>query len=93
MIDVILKPARVSSLYFYVKVTRFLKRYQVSCHEIENGLVLSFYAQQNTRYVSKFCVNPNWHEAGNFYPRCNFGIGFCQLNLYQKFPNMSKLAI
>ena len=30
---------------------------------------------------------PNWHEAGHFYPPCNFGIGFCQLNLYQKFPN------
>ena len=36
-----------------------------------------------------FCsfVNPNWHGAGHFYPPCNFGIGFCQLNLYQKFPN------
>ena len=33
------------------------------------------------------CINPNWHEAGHFYPPCNFGIGFCQLNLYQKFPN------
>ena len=50
------KPARVSLRSFYVKVTRFLKRYQVSCREIENDLVLSFYAQQNTRYVSKFCV-------------------------------------
>ena len=32
-------------------------------------------------------LNPNWHDAGYFYPPCNFGIGFCQLNLYQKFPN------
>ena len=32
-------------------------------------------------------LNPNWHEAGHFYPPCNFGIGFCLLNLYQKFPN------
>ena len=29
----------------------------------------------------------NWHEAGHFYPPCDFEIGFCQLNLYQKFPN------
>ena len=26
-------------------------------------------------------INPNWHEAGHFYPPCKFGIGFCQLNL------------
>ena len=32
-------------------------------------------------------VNPNWHEAGHFYPPCNFRVGFFQLNLYQKFPN------
>ena len=32
-------------------------------------------------------IYPNWHEAGHIYPPCNFGIGFCQLNLYQKFPN------
>ena len=32
-------------------------------------------------------LNPNWHEAGHFYPPCNFGIEFCQLNLYQIFPN------
>ena len=32
--------------------------------------------------------NPNWHEAGQFYPPCNFGIEFCQLKLYQKFPNV-----
>ena len=30
---------------------------------------------------------PNWHEAGHFYPHCNFGIGFFKLFLYQKFPN------
>ena len=33
------------------------------------------------------CLNPNWHEARYFYPPCNFEIGFCQLNLFQKFPN------
>ena len=41
-------------------------------------------------FFVKSCVeqlNPNWHEAGHFYPPCNFGIGFCQLNLYQKFRN------
>ena len=31
--------------------------------------------------------NPNWQETGHFYPSCSFRIGFCQLNLYQKFPN------
>ena len=31
--------------------------------------------------------NPNWHEAGHFHPPCNLVIGFCQLNLYQKFQN------
>ena len=31
--------------------------------------------------------NPNWHEAGRIYSHYNFWIGFCQLNIYQKFPN------
>ena len=35
----------------------------------------------------KFFINPNWHVAGHFYPPCNFGIEFCQLNLYKKFTN------
>ena len=30
--------------------------------------------------------NPTWHETGSFYLPCNFGIGFCQLNLSKKFP-------
>ena len=40
-------------------------------------------------FVTKPLVhfNPIWHEAGHFYLPCNLGIGFCQLNLYQKFPN------
>ena len=38
-------------------------------------------------------LNPNWHEAGHFYPPCDFGIGFCQLNLYQNFPNIWKVKI
>ena len=33
-------------------------------------------------------INPNWHEAGQIYPLYNFWIGFCQLNFYQKFPNI-----
>ena len=33
-------------------------------------------------------LNPNWHEAGRIYPPYNFWIGFCQLNFYQKFPNI-----
>ena len=32
--------------------------------------------------------NPNWHEAERIYPPYNFWIGFCQLNFYQKFPNI-----
>ena len=31
--------------------------------------------------------NPNWHETGHFYLPCNFGIGFYQMNFYEKFPN------
>ena len=38
-------------------------------------------------FCYKYLLNLNWHEAGHFYPPCNFGIGFCQLNLYQKFSN------
>jgi hypothetical protein len=33
-------------------------------------------------------INPNWHEAGQIYPPYNFWIGFCQLNFFQKFPNI-----
>ena len=33
-------------------------------------------------------LNPNWHEAGRIYPPYDFMIGFCQLNFYQKFPNI-----
>ena len=33
-------------------------------------------------------LNPNWHEAGRISPPYNFWIGFCQLNFYQKFPNI-----
>ena len=28
-------------------------------------------------HFHKEMFNPNWHEAGHFYPPCNFGIGFC----------------
>ena len=35
-----------------------------------------------------YLFNPNWHEAGRIYPPYNFWIGFCQLNFYQKFPNI-----
>ena len=41
----------------------------------------------NLDEISKEGINPNWHEAGHFYPPFNFEIGFCQLNLHQKFPN------
>ena len=34
--------------------------------------------------------NPTWHETGSFYLPCNFGIGFCQLNLSKKFPKFFK---
>ena len=37
---------------------------------------------------SSSSLNPNWHEAGRIYPPYNFFIGFCQLNFYQKFPNI-----
>ena len=40
-----------------------------------------------TIHVSSL-LNPNWHEAGQIYPPYNFWIGFCQLNFYQKFPNI-----
>ena len=33
-------------------------------------------------------INPNWHETGRIYLPYNFRIGFCQLNFYQKFPNI-----
>jgi hypothetical protein len=33
-------------------------------------------------------INPNWHETGQIYLPYNFRIGFCQLNFYQKFPNI-----
>jgi hypothetical protein len=33
-------------------------------------------------------IDPNWHEAGRIYPPYNFRIGFCQVNFYQKFPNI-----
>ena len=42
---------------------------------------------QKIIFYFKHKINPDWHEAGHFYPSCNFGIGFCQLNLYKKFPN------
>ena len=35
--------------------------------------------------LSLITLNPNWHEAGHFSQPCNSGIGFCKLNLYQKF--------
>jgi hypothetical protein len=33
-------------------------------------------------------LNPNWQETGRIYLPYNFRIGFCQLNFYQKFPNI-----
>ena len=84
MIDVISKPARVSLRSFYVKVTRFLKRYQVSCREIENGLVLSFYAQQNTRYVSKFCVKGGLISE-SISIRLEMSQKRCQINILSNF--------
>ena len=38
---------------------------------------------------SHLLLNPNWHEGGHFPPPCPFLTKFCQLNLYQKFPNFS----
>ena len=38
------------------------------------------------KYV--FDINPNWHEAGHFYPPCDFGIGFCQLNFVSKISKL-----
>ena len=37
--------------------------------------------------------NPNMHEAGHFYPPCNFGIGFCQLNLFKNFKTFLEVKI
>ena len=39
-------------------------------------------------FLQRLDLNPNWHEAGRIYPTYNFWIGFCQLNFYQKFPNI-----
>ena len=33
-------------------------------------------------------LNPNWHEGGHFPPPGPFWMTFCQLNFYQKFPNL-----
>jgi hypothetical protein len=38
--------------------------------------------------LATHCFNPNWHETGRTYLLYNFRIGFCQLNFYQKFPNI-----
>ena len=38
--------------------------------------------------VKSGLINPNWHEAGQIHPPYNFWIEFCQLNFYQKFPNI-----
>jgi len=38
--------------------------------------------------IGFLCNNPNWHEAGRIYSPYNFWIGFCQLNFYQKYPNV-----
>ena len=49
-------------------------------------LMRSHFIDQGKYYYPVF--NPNWHEAWHFYPPCNFGIEFCRLNLYQKFPKI-----
>ena len=33
-------------------------------------------------------LNPNGHDAGRIYHPYDFWNGFCQLNFYQKFPNI-----
>jgi creatine kinase len=39
-------------------------------------------------FTFKSHLNSNWHETGRIYLPYNFRIGFCQLNFYQKFPNI-----
>ena len=53
---------------------------------IHIGILVKDSQQAVLKSMNKNPFNPNCHEAGHFYPPCNFGIGFCQLNLYQKFP-------
>jgi hypothetical protein len=44
--------------------------------------------KRRTSLMDDPLVNPNWHETGRIYLPYNFRIGFCQLNFYQKFPNI-----
>ena len=68
----------------YLRVLIFPPRHE--CEFIDFVTIQEMQILCNINLV--FCTpNPNWHEAGQFYPPCNFRIGFCQLNLYQKFPN------
>ncbi len=53
----------------------------------EEGKFISFkHTDSLCQFLSGF--NPNWHEAGWIYPAYNVWIGICQLNFYQKFPNI-----
>ena len=58
-----------------------LSRRRSSLRDRENSIHLS-------HEPSKVLFNPNWHETGRIYLPYNFRIGFCQLNFYQKFPNI-----
>ena len=85
-------------MYFLQKSIQTSKQFILIGHQLNSGW---FFPTDTAKKVTfkicsslesdfrKLCsLNPNWHEAGHFYPPCNFGIEFCQLHLYQKFPNV-----
>jgi hypothetical protein len=71
-----------SDFYYKKKLLRFCAKIDPKCHKLQKK-------SKWKKKIKKPCLlNPNWHEAGQIYPTYNIWIGFCQLNFYQKFPNI-----
>ena len=84
---VFLKVRRITTNQFHYFRSIYNYNIVMNCHHcMANSRKRQFRSFQKTK-ISRTdpILNPNWHEAGHFYPPCNFRIGFCQLNLYQTF--------